>query len=348
MAEKGRGFDRRSMLKRTALTGGALLVPGGLARGAMENGATGTDGDRPVRRLGLLLPSGKECASVARAIRAGVLDATTTTSCRVVTVEQKRTVRQEIEELFYEENLDAVICFANTNCAADLAEVANAARRPVYLVDSGVNPIDHRAYSPYLRVATLDLFEKNREIGRVAAQRGKRRGIALISVSEAGYQTPDAIRQGFEQEGGAIERYIVVDRPELDAIDHDGIRAAIAEGDWPDDIREAILLGDGRKFLAALLQIDLETTGKWAQANDVQYTTYRTLAENAQVRELIAGEVERVNARFARVENIRKFEILKKELDHDDGELTATMKVRRKAIEDKFAGEIETIYGSAA
>lgn len=113
-------------------------------------------------------------------------------------------------------------------------------------------------------------------------------------------------------------------------------------------IREAILLGDGRKFLAALLQIDLETTGKWAQANDVQYTTYRTLAENAQVRELIAGEVERVNARFARVENIRKFEILKKELDHDDGELTATMKVRRKAIEAKFAGEIETIYGSAA
>lgn len=113
-------------------------------------------------------------------------------------------------------------------------------------------------------------------------------------------------------------------------------------------IREAILLGDGRKFLAALVQIDLETTGKWAQANDVQYTTYRTLAENSRIRDLIAGEVERVNARFARVENIRKFEILKKELDHDDGELTATMKVRRKAIEAKFAGEIETIYGSAA
>ncbi|APE45979.1 long-chain fatty acid--CoA ligase (plasmid) [Sulfitobacter alexandrii] len=113
-------------------------------------------------------------------------------------------------------------------------------------------------------------------------------------------------------------------------------------------IREAILLGDGRKFLSALLQIDLETTGKWAQANDVQYTTYRTLAENPKVRELIAGEVARVNDRFARVENIRKFEILRKELDHDDGELTATMKVRRKAIEAKFADEIQTIYGDAA
>lgn len=113
-------------------------------------------------------------------------------------------------------------------------------------------------------------------------------------------------------------------------------------------IREAILLGDGRKFLAALIQIDLETTGKWAQSQSIQYTTYRTLAENDEVRKLIEQEVARVNERFARVENIRKFEILKKELDHDDGELTATMKVRRKAIEEKFTAEIETIYGSAA
>ncbi|SEO42251.1 long-chain acyl-CoA synthetase [Salinihabitans flavidus] len=113
-------------------------------------------------------------------------------------------------------------------------------------------------------------------------------------------------------------------------------------------IREAILLGDGRKFLSALIQIDLETTGKWAQAQNIQYTTYRTLAENDAVRKLIEQEVARVNERFARVENIRKFEILKKELDHDDGELTATMKVRRKAIEKKFSAEIETIYGSAA
>lgn len=113
-------------------------------------------------------------------------------------------------------------------------------------------------------------------------------------------------------------------------------------------IREAILLGDGRHFLSALVQIDLETTGKWAQTQDIQYTTYRTLAENPRVQALIAAEVDKVNARFARVENIRKFEILKKELDHDDGELTATMKVRRKAIEAKFAAEIAAIYGSAA
>ena len=113
-------------------------------------------------------------------------------------------------------------------------------------------------------------------------------------------------------------------------------------------IREAILLGDGRNFLSALIQIDLETTGKWAQEQNIQYTTYRTLAENAKVRELVEAEVARVNDRFARVENVRKFVILSKQLDHDDGELTATMKVRRRIIEDKFRTEIETIYGSAA
>lgn len=113
-------------------------------------------------------------------------------------------------------------------------------------------------------------------------------------------------------------------------------------------IREAILLGDGRNFLSALIQIDFETAGKWAQQNQIQYTTYRTLAENEQVRQLIDQEVKLVNDRFARVENVRKFVILLKELDHDDGELTATMKVRRKIIETRFVDEIAQIYGKAA
>jgi long-chain acyl-CoA synthetase len=58
--------------------------------------------------------------------------------------------------------------------------------------------------------------------------------------------------------------------------------------------------------------------------------------------------VEKVNGRFARVENIRKFVILLKQLDHDDGELTATMKVRRKIVDEKFTAEIQQIYGSEA
>ena len=112
-------------------------------------------------------------------------------------------------------------------------------------------------------------------------------------------------------------------------------------------ISEAVLLGDGRHFVSALIQIDLDTVGKWAQERGMAYTTYETLAALEAVKGLINEDVERVNARFSRVENIRKFVILKKQLDHDDGELTATMKVRRNVIEKKFAAEISEIYGTA-
>ena len=112
-------------------------------------------------------------------------------------------------------------------------------------------------------------------------------------------------------------------------------------------ISEAVLLGDGRHFVSALIQIDLDTVGKWAQERGMAYTTYETLAALEAVKGLINEDVERVNARFSRVENIRKFVILKKQLDHDDGELTATMKVRRNVIEKKFATEISEIYGPA-
>lgn len=110
-------------------------------------------------------------------------------------------------------------------------------------------------------------------------------------------------------------------------------------------IREAILIGDGRHFLSALIQIDYETVGKWAQSRAVPYTNYKSLAARGEVYELIEGEIARFNREFARVESVRKFRILSKELDHDDGEVTATMKVRRKAIETKFADEIKAIYG---
>ena len=112
-------------------------------------------------------------------------------------------------------------------------------------------------------------------------------------------------------------------------------------------ISEAVLLGDGRHFVSALIQIDLDTVGKWAQERGMAYTTYETLAGLDAVKELIAIDVNRVNERFSRVENIRKFVILRKQLDHDDGELTATMKVRRNVIEKKFVAEISEIYGSA-
>jgi long-chain acyl-CoA synthetase len=111
-------------------------------------------------------------------------------------------------------------------------------------------------------------------------------------------------------------------------------------------VREAVLIGERRNFLSALIQIDYESVGKWAQERGLAYTTYRSLAERSEVRDLVAEVIDRVNRDFARVENIRKFAILQKELDHDDGEVTATMKVRRGAIEKKFKSEIDQIYAA--
>jgi long-chain acyl-CoA synthetase len=113
-------------------------------------------------------------------------------------------------------------------------------------------------------------------------------------------------------------------------------------------IREAIVVGDGRNFVAALIQVDYDSVGKWAQEKALSFTTYRSLTLLPEVRELIDGEVNAANSRFARVSQVRKFSLLTKELDHDDGELTATMKVRRKAIEQKFVNEIAEIYGARA
>jgi long-chain acyl-CoA synthetase len=110
-------------------------------------------------------------------------------------------------------------------------------------------------------------------------------------------------------------------------------------------VKEAILLGDGQKFVSALIQVDFENVGKWATDNRLPYTNFKSLSQLPEVRKLIQKEVDLVNEKFARVENVRKFILLTKELDHDDDEMTATMKVRRANIYRKFAPEIEQIYG---
>ncbi len=109
-------------------------------------------------------------------------------------------------------------------------------------------------------------------------------------------------------------------------------------------INEAIVLGDGRKYLTALIQIDMENVSKWAKEQKIAYTTFKSLVNHPQVYELIRREVQGANREFAQVEMIKKFLLLDKELDHDDDELTATLKVRRKTIENKFKDLIESMY----
>lgn len=111
-------------------------------------------------------------------------------------------------------------------------------------------------------------------------------------------------------------------------------------------IKEAIIVADKRHFVTALIQIDPETVGKWAEEKAIVYTNFKSLAEHAAVRDLIAGEVEGVNRRMPQVQHVRKFHLLTKELDHDDGEVTATMKIRRQNIAGAYAAEIEAMYRS--
>jgi long-chain acyl-CoA synthetase len=110
-------------------------------------------------------------------------------------------------------------------------------------------------------------------------------------------------------------------------------------------IKEAVVIGDRQKFITALIQIDYENVGNWAQKNKIAYTTYRSLAENPAVQELIKEEVYATNETLANVESVKKFKILEKELDQDDEELTATQKVKRKTIEKRFIKEIAEMYG---
>ena len=109
-------------------------------------------------------------------------------------------------------------------------------------------------------------------------------------------------------------------------------------------IKEAVVIADRRRFVSALIQIEFESTSKWAEEQGLTYTTFKSLVELQLVRDLVAREVDAVNAGMPQVQQVRKFHLLIKELDHDDGEVTATMKVRRKNVGEKYAHVIESLY----
>ncbi len=112
-------------------------------------------------------------------------------------------------------------------------------------------------------------------------------------------------------------------------------------------IKEAIAIGDRRRYVAALIGIERDAVGDWATRRGIAFTTYRDLTERPEVIELIAGEVRRANRDLALVEQVTKFRLIPKELDHEDGELTATQKVKRAILQERFRDLVETLYRSA-
>jgi long-chain acyl-CoA synthetase len=111
-------------------------------------------------------------------------------------------------------------------------------------------------------------------------------------------------------------------------------------------VKEAMVIGDRRAYLTVLVGIELDTVADWAQRRRLPYTTYRDLTEKPEVIKLVQGIVAKTNERFARVEQMRKFRMMPKELDHEDGELTATQKVKRSSLQDTFGYLLEDMYGN--
>jgi long-chain acyl-CoA synthetase len=109
-------------------------------------------------------------------------------------------------------------------------------------------------------------------------------------------------------------------------------------------IKEAVAIGDQRKFVSALIQIDADAVGDWASRRQITYTSFEDLTEKEEVLELIDDEIDQANEKLARVEQVRQFRLFPKELHQDDGEVTATQKVRRSAVEEKYAELIESMY----
>jgi long-chain acyl-CoA synthetase len=109
-------------------------------------------------------------------------------------------------------------------------------------------------------------------------------------------------------------------------------------------INDAVVIGDKRKFISCLIMIDEDNVVKYAQDNKIQFSTYKDLAQSPEIMKLIQAEVDQVNETLSRVEQVKKFTILPKKLYEEDGEVTPTMKVKRKYVNEAFGDLIESMY----
>ena len=109
-------------------------------------------------------------------------------------------------------------------------------------------------------------------------------------------------------------------------------------------VNDAVIIGDRRKYITSLIMIDEDNVVKYAQDHKVQFSTYKDLSQNDEIQKLIQKEINNVNESLARVEQVKKFTILPKKLYEEDGEVTPTMKVKRKYVNEAFKDLIEAMY----
>ena len=109
-------------------------------------------------------------------------------------------------------------------------------------------------------------------------------------------------------------------------------------------IKEAMVIGDGRNYITALIGIEYDVVGNWALRREIPYTTYRDLSEKPEVIALVQHVIDESNEKFSRPEQVKQFRMIPKELDHEDGELTATQKLKRGAMTEMFSDLVESMY----
>ncbi len=124
----------------------------------------------------------------------------------------------------------------------------------------------------------------------------------------------------------------------------------ITPSEWENELKfspyvtDAVVIGDRRPYLTALIMIDQENVEKFAQDHDVPFSNYASLTKAREVQDLIQAELDKVNAKFARVEQVKQFRLLETQLTAEDEELTPTMKLKRKLVQQKYAPQIEAMY----
>ncbi len=109
-------------------------------------------------------------------------------------------------------------------------------------------------------------------------------------------------------------------------------------------INDAVVIGDNRRFITSLIMIDEDNVVKYAQDNKIQFSTYKDLTQSPEIIKLIQGDVNKVNEALSRVEQVKKFTMLPKKLYEEDGEVTPTMKVKRKYVNEAFSDLIDAMY----
>ncbi len=113
-------------------------------------------------------------------------------------------------------------------------------------------------------------------------------------------------------------------------------------------VTDAVIVGERRPYLTALVMIDHENVEKYAQDHSIPFSNYASLCRRPEIQQLIHGEIERVNGSFARVEQVKKFRLIETKLTAEDEELTPTMKLKRKLVHEKYRDLIESMYTGGA